>query len=66
MTVYVWRNSTNRPRLQHRLDPERDQVAYCGTRVDTAEYHAQGRYALTTYEYEALPMCKRCQKTGTP
>jgi hypothetical protein len=65
MTVYVWRNSTTRPQLQHLLNPDSDrQVAYCGTRVDSAEYHSQGRCALRIIDYTTLPMCKRCQKAN--
>ena len=73
MTVYVWRNIADKPRVQHHVDPAVDWTctALCGQRIETSDSHACRRKyfamtghrdSLTTIDYDHLPMCKRCAR----
>ena len=80
MTVYVGLGIADKPRVQHLAKPIRDrwdlgQLSWCRVYVLDAEEHDRQRMkwinsghrksTATPIDYDALPMCKRCQKAST-
>ena len=78
MTVYVGLAIADKPRVQHIAKPVvydwGDRLSLCRYFVIPAEEHTRRRDAYlrgswrkttaTPIDYEALPMCKRCQKAS--